>query len=334
VRVPALDGLRAFAAFLVALSHFSNQTGFLGGWLGARGGQLGVMIFFLISGFLMARLYAGAPCDAAHVADFLRKRVARVVPLYLLVVALSAAAFRAFGGASPLFAIDGDRLMDHLLFRDGVSVLWTIPVEIHFYLLFPLLWWLAARAGPRWTVAILLAAAFGGFWFLTRRFPFQTLPHHLHYFLLGVVAGIAAPRDAAGSRPAWDAIFLLTVAGTFLIMPRIFEALSGVKLGGLWRSPVPLAVLTLLLWSCLRSPLAERLLGGGLGRFFGDISYSVYLLHLPALRVLSSVEFLGERSGLLCVAFFSTLTALGYLSFRLFEAPARRWINALPLGRR
>jgi peptidoglycan/LPS O-acetylase OafA/YrhL len=292
------------------------------------------MIFFLISGFLMARLYAETPCDAAHVADFLRKRVARVVPLYLLVVALSAAAFRALGGASPLFPIGEDLLADHLLFRAGISVLWTIPVEIHFYLLFPLIWWLFARAGPLTTALLLGAVALCAFRLLTGLYPFQTLPHHLHYFLIGVVAAIATPRgDPSGSRPGWNTAFLLALACTFLAMPRIFVALFDAKLGGLWRSPIPLVVLTLLLCSSLRSPIATRLLGGRLGRFFGDISYSVYLLHLPTLRVLRSVDSLSEHTGLLCVAFFAALTALSFLSFRLFEAPMRRWINALPLGR-
>jgi peptidoglycan/LPS O-acetylase OafA/YrhL len=117
-------------------------------------------------------------------------------------------------------------------------------------------------------------------------------------------------------------------------MPRIFVALFDTRLGALWRSPIPLAALTLLLWSSLRSPLAARLLGGRGGRFFGDISYSVYLFHLPTLRVLRGVNGLGEHSALLLPVFLVVLTALATLSFRGLEAPARRWINALPLARR
>src|SRR6188474_1808835 len=84
MRFPALDGLRALAAFFVVVSHFSNETQIWGGLLGTGGGQLGVMIFFLISGFLMARLYMDGPWNAAEVGAFLQKRVARVVPLYLV----------------------------------------------------------------------------------------------------------------------------------------------------------------------------------------------------------------------------------------------------------
>jgi peptidoglycan/LPS O-acetylase OafA/YrhL len=50
MRHPTLDGLRGLAALLVVLSHFSNRTGMWGVRLGDGGGQIGVMLFFLVSG--------------------------------------------------------------------------------------------------------------------------------------------------------------------------------------------------------------------------------------------------------------------------------------------
>jgi peptidoglycan/LPS O-acetylase OafA/YrhL len=137
MRYPALDGLRGFAAFLVVISHFSNRTDLLGGMFGSGGGQLGVMIFFLISGFLMGRLYMEDPFDRAALRAFAQKRIARVIPLYLFMIAISAAASLGLGSESPLYPVTRANLVGHLLFLHGVWALWTIPVEIHFYLLFP-----------------------------------------------------------------------------------------------------------------------------------------------------------------------------------------------------
>jgi peptidoglycan/LPS O-acetylase OafA/YrhL len=330
MRIPALDGLRALAAFIVALSHFSNQTGLFGAMFGKRAGQFGVMVFFLISGFLMGRLYMTGRFDRANVGDYVRKRIARVFPLYLGVVVLSALAFHRFGLESPLYEVTRENVVAHLLFREGVSVLWTIPVEVQFYALFIGIWWVFSRLGPRWTAILLVATALLAYGPLTERFPFRTLPHHLHYFLLGVYVSIAA-RGELVARRRWDPVFGIALVAMVLAMPKVSFAVFGASLGRLWMSPVPIAILTTLLWSSLHSALAIRTLGGRTGRFFGDISYSVYLLHIPVLRVLRTFETLNENTAWLFAAFVPLLIAASYLSFRLLEAPARRTLNSIPL---
>jgi len=295
-----------------------------------------VMIFFLISGFLMGRLYMPGRWDRANVGDYVRKRIARVFPLYLTVVVLSALAFDRLGLESPLYAITRENLVDHLLFREGVSVLWTIPIEVQFYALFIGIWWAFSRLGARTTAGLLLVTALLSYGPLTERFPFRTLPHHLHYFLLGVYVSIVAPADLmAHARRRWDALFVAALVAMVLAMPKVSLAVFGVSLGRLWMSAVPIAILTALLWSCLRSPLAIQILGGRIGRFFGDVSYSVYLLHIPVLRLLRTHDPLSESAPELFLVFLAVLMALSFLSYRVLEAPARRGINAvaLPLRR-
>ena len=60
--IPVLNGLRGLAVMIVFASHASNifYQGEIVGW---GGGQLGVMLFFMLSGFLMAHLYAGRAAD-------------------------------------------------------------------------------------------------------------------------------------------------------------------------------------------------------------------------------------------------------------------------------
>ncbi|MEM7568058.1 MAG: acyltransferase family protein, partial [Pseudomonadota bacterium] len=128
--VSALDGLRGLAALIVVLSHLSTPTG-LGADLFQRGGgQLGVMLFFALSGFLMAHMYFPRAPRPGAVWRYGVARVARVVPLYVLVVLASYAIGQACTGDTCLRAYDvtSENLADHLLLRSGVSVLWTIPV--------------------------------------------------------------------------------------------------------------------------------------------------------------------------------------------------------------
>jgi peptidoglycan/LPS O-acetylase OafA/YrhL len=331
-RLPALDGLRGLAAFVVVVSHFSNQTGFLGGLLGARAGQLGVMLFFLISGFLMARLYVEQPLRAEAVVGFFQKRVARVFPLYLCVVLVSAAMYDALGARSTFFAVTRDNLLGHLLFWEGVSILWTIPVEVHFYALVPLIWWVTARVGTAWSAAILLAIG-GALLASTGITKFQTLPHHLPFFLIGMVLSSAIPRVPTGRDAFRNVAFLGALFAGVLCMPQVALTLLGVDYPGLWKSPIHLAAMTALLATSLLSPLAGSAFGGRVGRFFGDISYSVYLLHLPLLGWMKSFEALRSRPGVFLLVFLTALIALCALSYRLLEAPARRRINAIPIQR-
>jgi len=291
------------------------------------------MTFFLISGFLMSRLYLETPFRLENVGRFLQKRVARVVPLYLLVVLASAAAYARFGSASVLYWITPENLLAHLGFQEGVSVLWTIPVEIQFYLSFPLIWWIFSKAGAARTAALLLATSLGTVLLPKEYAPFSTLPFHLHYFLVGIVISMASLRWSPVRSPlAWDAVFLTALPLTILVMPEVTRLVFDASLGLLWKSPIPLVVLTCLIWSCLRSRCASGVFGGTLGRFLGNISYSVYLLHLPLLFAMRSVESLAAHRHLLVVAFLAALTALSFLSYRLFELPARRALNGIRVG--
>lgn len=144
-RIEQLDGLRGFAALIVVVSHFSNHTGILGGFLGHGGGQIGVMLFFALSGFLMGHLYIELPATRDQIAQFVRNRVARIVPLYMLLVLASYAVVQSTGSAWPLYQIDQENLVQHLFFMKGADVFWTVAVEMQFYALFVVIWLIAAQ---------------------------------------------------------------------------------------------------------------------------------------------------------------------------------------------
>src|SRR5580704_17034654 len=86
---PELDGLRGLAAYVVVVSHISNESNLWNGLLGRGGGQLGVMLFFVLSGYLMGALYLDRPFRAGEVWAYAVRRIARVVPLFYVVVTLA-----------------------------------------------------------------------------------------------------------------------------------------------------------------------------------------------------------------------------------------------------
>ena len=84
--IDSLDGLRGFACLLVVLGHLAKEELIFD----IKGiGQLGVMLFFVLSGFLMALLYTDQRLNAERLSVYAVRRVFRVVPAYVAVAVLS-----------------------------------------------------------------------------------------------------------------------------------------------------------------------------------------------------------------------------------------------------
>ncbi len=86
--IKALTGLRGFAALLVFVTHASHQRSFLPRSVHIYG-QVGVMLFFVLSGFLLGYLYLERSPSRKQLIRYSAARIGRVVPLYLAVVLLS-----------------------------------------------------------------------------------------------------------------------------------------------------------------------------------------------------------------------------------------------------
>jgi peptidoglycan/LPS O-acetylase OafA/YrhL len=140
--IPALNGLRAIAALMVFACHASENGLMPKVFEQARAGELGVMLFFCLSGLLMAELYVRQDATLASVWNFVRARFARIFPLFAAVVVGSALIYH-FDTSFP-FKLDAVAATKHLLlFGDGVTM-WTISVEFQFYAAFVGLWLLYA----------------------------------------------------------------------------------------------------------------------------------------------------------------------------------------------
>ena len=142
MQIRRLNTLRAIAALIVLVGHFSNRAHLWDALLGTRAPQLGVMLFFLLSAFLMTILYMDRRPTRDAIATYAWARAARVLPLFVVVVLASHLLGKlpiAWLQASVYAIPDWKAVASHLLFLFGVQVLWTIPAEIHFYAIFALL---------------------------------------------------------------------------------------------------------------------------------------------------------------------------------------------------
>jgi peptidoglycan/LPS O-acetylase OafA/YrhL len=308
-RYPVLDSLRAVAIVLVLLRHWAvaahDSFGHVpGGPLAtlAMNGWLGVDLFFVLSGFLIATHFAGpqaARFDRHSILTFYRRRAFRTLPLYwgVILIAWLAAALWGWGSgfSSSAFSIHFLFLQDYLG-SDVLITLWSLAVEEKFYLCAPLLLGVLMLAGRRLACLVLLLMMAASAWSLLAasrtieagnysaffwdiRAPF----HHAAYAILAG-ALIAVLHGAGRQLPAPGGLF----GGALLALC----ALLGVRdwtTAGNWPATANVIVLAgglfaLLVWSGLAINASRPGFGAAPAmRRIAKLSYALYLVHYPLL---------------------------------------------------
>lgn len=328
MEIRRLNTLRGIAALIVVVSHFSNASGLWGTMLGGGAGQFGVMLFFLLSGFLMTYLYWDKQPTSPNVISYAVSRIARVVPLYWLVVSLSV--------ATPYFYnIESYHdLASHLLFLHGKSVLWTIPPEIQFYVLFGLGWLFVSK--KRTLLPLILSIVFISTFVFNYRdetttvldFPVaNSIIKAIPYFVTGcILGGLYNKRDLLS--PYLSHWYLITFLLIPMLYPKIFIVLFGFK-HGMWED-IGILLIIAMAFFCLVFLVPDRnpILENKAGDFFGKISYSLYLLHLPVLSFLTSINC-AKYGVLSLVAFIALASTSAWVSYTLIEAPSRQVIRRI-----
>lgn len=315
----ALDGLRGLAAYIVVLSHFPPQQWLLNGFFWKGAGHIGVVLFFVLSGFLMSKLYLSSPLTKSKFRSFAVKRISRVAPLYLAVVIISLAFSYWLQDKTPFYDISSENLFPHLTFQKGVSVLWTIPVEVQFYALFPLLWLSFAKFGNSFfaitTIMLISVVLFG----------YPTAPvllSYLPFFLIGVLAAFIKLESNMLTEICF--VFLIFFFFISLPVPRTWLGFAPV---GTWKSPMYMFLIPSLLLTTLYSKVALKVLGNRIMVYLGNISYSVYLLHIPVLIYIVKFTDLDKSNPYFFLAFIIGSTLAGTASFYCFETPVKDAIN-------
>ncbi len=234
-----LDGVRGIAVLLVLLAHGSVRLLPLG--VRAGNGWVGVQLFFALSGFLITWLLVRERLATGRVgvAPFAIRRGLRIWPLYFAVLALYAlvlphVAADTLGGVhldrTDLAAAGAGTFRPYLLFlqnyldphqaRLGLSVFWSLSVEEHFYLVWPVL---VALLPIRWLPRVLaVAAAFSlGLRALVEAGAVHapsTFHHATHANLTAIgVGGLLGYLAARGQLPDWLRSRTAMVTGWLLL---------------------------------------------------------------------------------------------------------------------
>lgn len=326
-----LDGLRGYAVLIVLVSHISNQNFVKYRFFGEGFGQIGVMIFFALSGFLMAYLYADRPFNGRELLNFATRRSARVLPLYFAVVFLSLILTQYLPHAFQLFKIGFGDLWQYLVFWDADFVLWTIPVEVQFYCLFPLFWYLRARHGIGSMIAacILLLLLHAYLTYSANGTLLNMMPvliPRLHFFIVGLLV-CAAYCNLGTITGNWvNALFAMSLTLSVLMAPNVFKTMLG-QSRDMWGTGQMLLVVAALLYSSLYSGLAKVLFGNQIAAFYGRISYSLYMLHVPCISAIRLYTHAHENLLLFASGTLLLSTIVAYCSYRFFELPARQWLT-------
>ncbi|MBR7619222.1 acyltransferase [Phenylobacterium sp. 20VBR1] len=256
--------------------------------------SIGVDVFFMVSGFIMYLLSRQRFAEPGYAAEFLRRRLVRVVPLYWLFTGLMIASILASPGAVNHADLSAGRVLGSYLFfpwpRAGGDIYpilglgWTLNYEIEFYLAFTLALCLPLRRGLTGLVgAFLLACLVGAIlprdWIALR---FWTDPIILE-FLAGIGFAHLYSRGLRLSAPwRWAAILLglsLSAATTHL---GLVDAIPRPLWGGL-PAACMFAGLCLGEQPSKIGPVLRMMVLGG------DASYALYLSHMFSIRALSTV---------------------------------------------
>ncbi|MGL6291644.1 MAG: acyltransferase family protein [Silanimonas sp.] len=339
--MPALDGLRGVAVLIVLLSHAANAgLPVLPGFSLSGIGKSGVYLFFVLSAFLLTRLLLARPAGAwksgAVWADYALRRVLRIWPLYLVVL-LASFAITAIGAAPwwP-YALDAGALLRHLLLLDGVSVLWSIPVEFHYYLWLPVVAAIFAFAERRGGLAGSSVAAVAAGLVTTAVWPPSAsaandvrLGPYLVLFFAGALAAVMSVRWSRSAAPApalFGALGMAAALALLATMPATVALLGRdpfePSLNHGWFAFFAVAWSTLVLAAVhgpawIRRPFELRI-----ARVLGWVSFSAYLWHMPVLAAVTGPLHL---TGISAVAVFAIGTAaVSWVSWRLIERPLQR----------
>ena len=322
-RIAALDGLRGLAALIVLISHLAN-AGHLPSVLGNGFGQTGVLLFFGLSGFLMGMLYLPHEPTRQTLKTYAVQRLGRVLPLYGLVVIISYLAFRNGIATDLAFPIEtGPDLAAHLLGLRGVDVLWSIPVELQFYGVFACLWLIVARLPPATLLIAPLCLYFGVaiLWATDRLTDPYALPVWLPVFATGTVLGWL---HAAGHLPRPSStrvnrcLGLAAIAALLLLPPELRRSI-GLPVSRPFIDPLTLALCATLAAATLTDTGFARLLETRPFRWLGQISFGLYLLHMPVLHAFDDAS---PGVGI-AIAITGLSVVLAQLSLTLIERPAQ-----------
>jgi peptidoglycan/LPS O-acetylase OafA/YrhL len=352
--LPAVEGMRACAAVGVVVTHVAFQTGHSGGITGRLFGRfdLAVAVFFGLSGFLLWRGHAAAARGLRSVpptGHYLRSRIVRIMPGYLVavVVILSLLPDAKADLTVWLANLSLTQIYVPLTLTAGLTQMWSLSVEVAFYLVLPFLALLARRLPVRARIPAIAAMAVASFGWALIPFaapyginPLNWPPAFFSWFAAGMllaeltVTEVGWPHRLARRR----VVMAVVVVVAFVVAASPLAGPEGLTPGTISQFIVK-TVMGAVVAAALIAPLVldrpdtpHRLLGNTTMVTLGRWSYGLFVWHLAALAMVFPIIGEFAFNGHMPVVLVLTVVfgfAIAAVSYALIESPCRvalrRW---------
>jgi len=343
VKYPEIDGVRGYLAFFVFLHHSFIWQQYLQTkeWndpksnLFTHFGQTSVVLFFIITAFLFITkvLESKTDFDWNH---YLKARFFRLFPMYIVVVLV---VFMMVGcythweqkdsflnilksaGSWLFFTVDGttdiNGFKDTFLMNSGVT--WTLPYEWMFYFLLPVFALLLRKSVKPKTVALFTVV------FLLILYINQASIRHFMPFIGGILAAVLLKKFDL--KP-----ILKKAVFTFIALALLACSVGFFESG---RKPIPIIISTLFFIIIASGNSFFGLLTSSLSRKFGQVTYSLYLIHGTLLFIIFygiiGIESAAKLSnpeywGIIALTVIPLLF-LSQLTFKYIELPMMNFIK-------
>ncbi|QPC90849.1 acyltransferase family protein [Mesorhizobium sp. INR15] len=329
---PEIDGLRAVAVLPVLFFH----AGF--SWV--PGGFAGVDVFFVISGYLIARVIDDElKAGTFTFLGFYERRFRRISPA-LAVMCIATIPFAwlwmvpqeldAYGQslATANLSVSNFLFWKRAGYFDDSSALkplihtWSLGVEEQFYLVFPMLLWALRRRGSAFPVVAALVAVSFALTFVFARFGpaanFYLLPTRFWELGAGALLALWRPTGSPVGRVAAE---VLSMTGLALVIGSIFLLNGSVPYPGPW-TLAPVVGSGLIIAMANAETMVGRLLAWRPLVFIGLISYSLYLWHQP-LFAFARMRLFGDVSTTVYLSLIALTLLLACVTWWYVEQPFR-----------
>jgi peptidoglycan/LPS O-acetylase OafA/YrhL len=352
-----IDGLRAFAVLSVVIFHAFPDL--------LAGGFIGVDVFFVISGFLItSHIFKNLDKGQFSFTDFFGKRIRRIFPALILVMAVSLAlgwfvllsgeyaqlGKHITGGATFILnfiLVDESGYFETAAETKPMLHLWSLAVEEQFYIIWPLVLWLAWKRRFN-LLTITIIVAFISF-YLNLRFidskPTETffLPAGRFWELLSgsILAWLLLyQRELLSGIKRWVDKYLvsiiyskdvsadgatvantMSIIGVLLLIYGVVSINEGLAFPSEW-TLIPVIGALLVIGAGSGAWLNRVLLMNPVAVWFGLISYPLYLWHWPILSYLQIIDGdVPHRDARISAVLLSVL--LAWLTYKFIEKPIR-----------
>lgn len=328
-----IDGLRAIAILAILVFHIDPRF---------SGGFIGVDVFFVISGFLITGIiWRAFENQSFSFSEFYLKRIRRLFPALFVTLFLSFIFVLAFGlnneiemygksvlsslyYVSNMFFYTQSGYFDSDLELNPLLHTWSLSVEEQFYIIFPVFIFFIFKKKHN-AIYYLLAFFFLSFILsealihIDSSAAFFLAPSRFWQFLTGSIIAIYAYKLTLNKITSESIAFI----GACLIIASLALFSKETSFPGIYAILPTLGTALLIIGGRNGTTVSYKFLASPIPKFFGNISYSLYLWHWPIIVFYKILLFPELQKEDKLIIFFLSILA-GYLSWKFIEQPTRK----------